>query len=176
MQDYKDFANKNNIKLLDRGKCQLCGANIDGGIKECIDIFNNSLENVVDFYDPKNHIYKILSVDAHTLQHPEIHGRWNNHLHLTRLHLIYKYKVKWGHQLTIKLSNHLNKYKQFHKDEYLIPPQPFERGLITINQVINEPREAAGYKRMIEKWAWEVYNSWRLHHTMVEKIAELYLK
>jgi hypothetical protein len=90
MQDYKDFAKKNDIKLLDKGNCQFCGASIDGVIAECVDMFTNSLDNVIDFYNPINLIYKILSVDAHTLQHPGIHGRWNNHLHLTRLHLIKK--------------------------------------------------------------------------------------
>jgi len=176
MQDYKDFAKKNGIKLLDKGKCQFCDANINKGITECIDLFNNSLDSVIDFYNPINLIYKILSVDAHTLQHPEIHGRWNNHLHLTRLHLIFKYKVIWTHQSTTKLSRHLNKYKQLHKDEFLSPPKPFERGEITINQVINEPNEEEEYKKMIEKWAWGVYNSWKHHHEKIEKIAELYVK
>lgn len=176
MQDYKDFAKKNDIKLLDKGECQFCGANIDGGIAECVDMFNNSLSNVIDFYNSINHIYKILSVDAHTLQHPEIHGRWNNHLHLTRLHLIYKYKVKWSHHSTIKLSKHLNKYKQFYKNEIILPPKPFQRGLITINQVINEPKDEEDFKEMIEKWAFGVYDSWKHHHKTIEKIAVMFEK
>ncbi|MEE9361156.1 MAG: DUF5946 family protein [Cellulophaga sp.] len=175
MQNYIDFANKNGISLLNKGKCQFCGANVIEGIKECVDTFNKGFVSIIDFYNPNNTIYKFLSVDAHTLQHSEIHGRWNNHLHLTRLHLIFNYETNWTYESTPKLSKCLNKYKQTHLDEYLIPPRPLERGLLTISEIMNQSINEHKCKEMIRKWAQEVYKSWEKHHKTVEKIAEQYI-
>ncbi len=175
MQNYIDFANKNGITLLDKGKCQFCGGNVIEGIKECIDTFNNELDSIIDFYNPNNTIYKFLSVDAHTLQHSEIHGRWNNHLHLTRLHLIINYKINWTYESTSKLSRCLNSYKQAHQEEYLISPKPFERGLLTISEVINHSENEDKCKEMIRKWALEVYKNWEKYHKTVEEIAEQFI-
>ncbi|MFZ1806223.1 MAG: DUF5946 family protein, partial [Cyclobacteriaceae bacterium] len=94
MQDYIALAEKNGVVLLDKGKCQFCGAHTQRGIHECLEIFNLGFQDI-DFSNTENHIYRFWIVDAHTLQHPEIHGRWNNHFHLTRLHLIFKYDVQW---------------------------------------------------------------------------------
>jgi len=57
MQNYIDFANKNGIVLLEKGKCQFCGANVSDGIKECVDIFNTEFDSSLDFYNPENLIY-----------------------------------------------------------------------------------------------------------------------
>ena len=176
MQSYIDIANKNGIVLIDKGKCQFCGADVSNGVKECVDIFNNKLEPSIDFYNPKNLIYKFLSVDAHTLQHPEIHGRWNNHLHLTRLHLILKHQINWTYKSSTILSKCLDKYKQAHLDEYLIPPKPSERGTLTITDIIKHSKNEKKFKEMIKKWAMEVYKSWNKHHETVEKIAKIYLE
>ena len=35
-----DFANKNGISLFEEGKCQLYGANVINGTKQCVDTFN----------------------------------------------------------------------------------------------------------------------------------------
>ncbi len=175
MQSYIDFANKNGVVLLEKGKCQFCGANVSDGIKDCVDLFNNKLDASLNFYNPENYIYKFLSVDAHTLQHPEIHGRWNNHLHLTRLHLILKYKINWTYKSSTILSNCLNKYKQTHLDEYLIPPRPLERGSLTITDIINHSQNEQKFKEMIKRWSVEVYTSWNKYHITVEKIAENYI-
>ncbi len=116
-----------------------------------------------------------MSVDAHTLQHPEIHGIWNNHLHLTRLHLILNYKINWTYKSSTILSGCLNKYKQTHLDEYLIPPRPLERGLLTITDIIDHSQNELKFKEMIRKWAMEVYTSLDQCHKTVEKITEKYI-
>ncbi len=36
---------------------------------------------------------RFLSVDAMALQHCELHGPWNNHIHLARLFLIFEKNV-----------------------------------------------------------------------------------
>lgn len=175
MQNYTDYANKNGVTLMEEGKCQFCGADVQKGIKDCVELFNQGFDYQIDFSNNNNIIYKFLSVDAHTLQHPEIHGRWNNHLHLTRLHLIFQYKVMWTYESTIKLSKCLKLYKKSHIDEYLIKPKPLERGKLSITDVIQKSNVEDEYKKMIEQWALEVYQSWKKEHELVENIAKLFL-
>jgi hypothetical protein len=174
MQNYIDFAKKNGITLINTGKCQFCGANTQGGIHECIEIFNLGFQEI-DFSNFKNHIYRFLIVDAHTLQHPEIHGRWSNHFHLTRLHLIFKYGIKWTYQLSPKLSDYLNKYKVLKQDEYLIPPEILERGNITTSDIKEKSNNPTDCKDLIEKWALEVYEKWKLNHDIIDNIAKGFL-
>ncbi len=76
MQDFIDQAHKNGVTLLENGKCQFCGEDYQRGIFECMDNYNNGLE-LLDFNVEENHLFRFLSVDAHALQHPEIHGRWS---------------------------------------------------------------------------------------------------
>ncbi|MEW7290122.1 DUF5946 family protein [Aquimarina sp. 2304DJ70-9] len=174
MQDYIDFAEKNGITLIDVGKCQFCGANTKRGIHECLEIFNLGFQNV-DFSKTENHIYRFLIVDAHTLQHPEIHGRWNNHFHLSRLHLIFKYNIKWTYRLSPKLSDYLNTYKTDKQDEYLIPPKTLERGKITTTDIKEKSTNEAISKDLIRKWALEVYGKWDTYYNVVDDIAKGFL-
>ncbi|MEO9485477.1 MAG: DUF5946 family protein [Ekhidna sp.] len=174
MQDYVDLAEKNGVTLLDNGKCQFCGANTKRGIHECLEIFNLGFHQI-DFANIENHIYRFLTVDAHTLQHPEIHGRWNNHFHLSRLHLIFKYDVKWSYKLSPKLSEYLNTYKAHKKDEYLTPPPILERGEITTTDILENSINEKRCKDLIKRWAQEVYDKWNVHHSVVDNIVKGFL-
>lgn len=174
MQDYMDLAAKNEVLLLNKGKCQFCGANTKRGVHECIEIFNTGFEQI-DFSTVENHIYRFLIVDSHTLQHSEIHGRWNNHFHLSRLHLIFKYNIKWSYKLSPKLSNYLNKYKVDKQTEYLVPPPLLKRGKITVTDVLERSNNEADCKSLIQQWAFEVYNTWNTHHNVVDTIAKTFL-
>lgn len=174
MQDYIEIAEKNGVVLLDTGKCQFCGASTKRGIHECVEIFNIGFQTI-DFSLTKNHIYRFLIVDAHTLQHPEIHGRWNNHFHLTRLHLIFKYKVKWSYKLSPILSNHLNKYKKGKEHEFLIAPKVFKRGSITTTDILENSDDFVSCKKLIYEWAEEVYNTWIDSHNIVDEISKTFL-
>ncbi len=175
MQDYFDLAKKSGITLMDVGKCQFCGANTKRGIHECLEIFNLGFQNI-DFSNVENHIYRFLIVDAHTLQHPEIHGRWSNHFHLSRLHLIFRYNTKWTYSLSPKLSNYLNTYKVHKKNEYLNFPKVFERGTITSTDILKKLTNEKECKDWIEKWALEVYHKWNINHDIVDEIAKGFLK
>nr|WP_321235100.1 DUF5946 family protein [uncultured Psychroserpens sp.] len=170
MQDYINFAEKNGVTLIGNGKCQFCGANTKRGIHECLEIFNLGFQDI-DFSKIENHIYRFLIVDAHTLQHSEIHGRWNNHFHLSRLHLIFKYHIKWTYQLSPKLSDLLNKYKVDKQNEYLYPPKKLERGKITTTDIIEKSINEIEMKSLIKKWAFEVYTKWNAYHNVVDNIA-----
>ncbi|WP_203256561.1 DUF5946 family protein [Hyunsoonleella ulvae] len=173
MQDYIAFAHKKNIVLLDKGKCQFCGANTKHGIHECLEIFN--LDIGIDVSKLQNHIFKFLIVDAHALQHPEIHGRWSNHFHLTRLHLIFKYDINWTYKMSPKLSNQLNIYKSKKQYEVLIPPETMQRGLITSTDILEKPKSPSETKEWIKKWAWSTYDSWDANHKVVDVIAHQFL-
>src|SRR5690606_26241095 len=91
---------------------------------------SNGLE-LLDFNNSEYHLSRFLSVDAHALQHPEIHGRWSNHFHLTRLNLILDKKQHWDYKKSPRLSDYLNKYKLGRPNEVLAVPQPLERGTVT---------------------------------------------
>lgn len=174
MQDYIDLAVKNGVTLLDKGKCQFCGAITQRGIHECLEIFNLGFQEI-DFSNIEDHFYRFLIVDAHTLQHPEIHGRWSNHFHLTRLHLIYEYGINWTYQLSPKLSDYLNKYKTHNQDEYLTPPDILKRGKITTTDFKERSFNKSDCKSLIKQWAKEVYGKWRNHHKIVDEIAKDFL-
>ncbi|MRH99659.1 hypothetical protein GH721_03845 [Kriegella sp. EG-1] len=174
MQDYINFAEKNGVTLLDKGKCQFCGADTKRGIHECLTIFNLGFQKI-DFSNIENHIYRFLIVDAHALQHPEIHGRWSNHFHLTRLHLIFEYNIKWTYALSPKLSDYLNDYKSKRRNEYLSPPNLKERGNITTSDIINISTSEIVCKELIGKWAVEVYDTWTNCHNVVDQISRGFL-
>ncbi len=174
MQNYVDLAEKNGVILFDNGKCQFCGANTKRGIHECVEIFNLGFQDI-DFSNTENHFYRFLIVDAHTLQHPEIHGRWNNHFHLSRLHLIFNYNIKWTYDLSPKLSDYLNTYKVQKQDEYLNPPNVLERGDITTTDIMESSSNETRCKRLIKNWALEVYTKWNMHHNKVDIIAKEFL-
>ncbi|MEO0333836.1 MAG: DUF5946 family protein [Bacteroidota bacterium] len=174
MQNYIDVAEKNGVTLYGEGSCQLCGANTTRGVHECVEIFSLGFQ-LIDYSKPENHIYRFLSVDAHTLQHSEIHGRWNNHFHLTRQHLIFEYKVAWNYGVSPKLSDHLNTYKADRSNEFLNPPKVLERGSVTTTDVRDGATNEAECQAMIEKWGQEVYQSWNQYHELVDKIAQGFL-
>jgi len=173
MQDFIDQANKNGVTLLDKGLCQFCGADYQRGIFECMDNYNNGLEHL-DFSDMENHLYRFLSVDAHALQHPEIHGRWSNHFHLTRLHLILDKKQTWDYKKSPMLSDYMNTYKVNSPNEFLTIPKPLERGKITAKDLINVTTTDECIE-IIKKWANEVYHTWSSNHSLVDKIADGFL-
>ncbi|MEQ8627163.1 MAG: DUF5946 family protein [Ekhidna sp.] len=163
------------MELKDTGHCQFCGAATTRGVHECVEIFSLGFQQI-DYSRIENHLYRFLSVDAHTLQHPEIHGRWNNHFHLTRLYLIFNHKVKWRYELSPRLSDHLNKYKAHHKDELLNPPKILSRGDLTSTDVLSSSTNEEKCRDMIMKWAKEVYHAWSEHHLTVSIIANSFQK
>ena len=176
MQDYIDIATKNGVTLIGEGNCQFCGSETERGVHECVELFGQIAYEAIDYSKFENHIFRFFAVDAHTLQHPEIHGRWNNHFHLTRQHLMFHYHVQWNYELSPKLSDHLNEYKIHTSEEKLKPPTTLNRGKITSTNVINNSSAEADCTEMITKWGIEVYNSWSLHHEIVDRIAQGFIE
>ncbi|MBU2903901.1 hypothetical protein KO529_03820 [Arenibacter algicola] len=174
MQDFIDQARKNGVALLDKGKCQFCGADYQNGVFDCMDHYNKGLE-LLDLNNSEYHMTRFLSVDAHALQHPEIHGRWSNHFHLTRLNLILDKKVQWDYQKSPLLSNYLNKYKLSRPHEILELPKPLERGKITAKD-LNKATSEDDCVELIKNWANEVYFAWSFNHSLVAQIANRFLQ
>jgi ribosomal protein S18 len=170
MQDFTEQAIKNGVTLLDKGKCQFCGANYKGDVFECMEIYNNKVL-LFDYNIPEINQTRFLIVDTHALQHSELHGRWNNHLHLTRLCLLLEKKVKWDYKKTPLLSDFINEYKKIRMDEILIPPSKLERGKITTKD-ISLATSTKQYIELVQHWAEEVYHAWALNHLLVSKIAD----
>jgi hypothetical protein len=93
MQDLFDYAKKSGIELMSVGRCQFCNSNVSRGVFECQDHLNQSIQ-ILDFNSPIYYETRFLSVDAMALQHCELHGPWNNNIHLTRLCLIFEKNIK----------------------------------------------------------------------------------
>lgn len=174
MQDFIGQAHKNGVTLLNSGKCQFCGGAYQRGIFECMENYQSG-NDFLKFNNVENHLFIFLSVEAHALQHPEIHGRWNNHFHLTRLNLILEKKINWDYKKSPILSDYLNEYKVGRPNEFLNPPIPLNRGIITSKDLVTVSTEEECMK-LIKKWAQEVYNAWDKNHEIVSQIAEGFLK
>ncbi|GAB5472685.1 MAG: hypothetical protein Mars2KO_07840 [Maribacter sp.] len=175
MQNYIDLAAKNGVSLIGVGDCQFCGSKTERGIHECVEIFSLGFQ-AIDYSKPENHLFRFISVDAHTLQHPEIHGRWSNHFHLTRQHLMFYYNIKWNYMLSPKLSDHLNNYKIHHSEEYLEPPAILKRGRITTTDVLDNSSTESNCQKMIDQWGRKVYDSWSQNLEIVNRIAQGFLR
>ena len=115
MQDLFDYAKKSGITLQIDGCCQFCGSSVSGGVFECHANCYHIAE-ILDFNNPLYYKTRFLSVDAMALQHCEIHGPWNNHIHLTRLFLIFEMGIDWNYSKTPLLSAIINQYKKYKKE------------------------------------------------------------
>lgn len=172
MNDWRNQAKKNNFKVKQNGKCQLCGAPLSNGISECVDVSSNIIHKL-------NHEAGIdsmtifLCVDAHALQHAEIHGRWNNHFHLTRLNLILNENIKWNYKLSPLLSEVVDSYKASRLEERIIPPEIGKRGNTTVLDVSNTSNDEE-YIKVVNKWALEVYNSFEKGHDIAAKLSQIF--
>jgi hypothetical protein len=157
MQDFIDQANKNGTILLDKGRCQFCGADYQKGIFECMDNYNNGIQ-FLDFNNSEHHISRFLS----------------NHFHLTRLNLILDKKQTWDYKKSPLLSNYLNVYKQNRPNEFLAVPKPLDRGKITVKD-LTKATTSVECVEQIKIWADEVYHSWSSNHSIVSQIADGFL-
>ncbi|MEF3310467.1 DUF5946 family protein [Paenibacillus sp. GYB004] len=151
------------------GRCQFCGSKTNGGVFECFDVFNAVAVSSVDITGISQFIY----ADAHALQHSEVHGTWNNNLHLTRQYLILVRNVKWNYSKTPPLSNVLDKYK-LKRPEDMIPPLPvLARGRTTITDLVGLKQEE--FSKMLLQWANDVYQSYVRYHSIAKVVGDLYI-
>jgi hypothetical protein len=172
MQDLFAYAKKSGIELNNEGRCQFCNSDVSHGVFECYDNLN-FLTKILDFNNPLYYEARFLSVDAMALQHCELHGPWNNHIHLTRLWLIFEKDVQWNYSKTPLLSNIINAYKK-DKKEFLTPPTSGKRGKITSSDLLNTTT-AEECITLVKGWANEVYHSFSNHHSVISLLANNYI-
>lgn len=127
MQEWQEQAKKNNLALIEKGECQLCGSKTSQGISECVEK-SAYVTHRLRHDEGIKHMTVFLSVDAHALQHSEIHGRWSNHFHLTRLYLIFRENIKWNYKYSPILSDVVNLYKNNHLNEVIEAPEAKKEG------------------------------------------------
>jgi hypothetical protein len=172
MQDFITYAKTHGIQLLSEGPCQFCGSGVSKGVVECHGNAHH-LTEVLNFNNPGHFETRFLSVDAMALQHCELHGKWNNHIHLTRLFLIIHNNVSWNYSKTPLLSNIINRYKE-NCSEFLIPPPPKQRGNITTSDLIQCDTTVELISK-VREWAMEVFHAFGDHHNVVSTIADMYI-
>lgn len=174
MQDIITFAEKNNVQLLDYGNCQFCGAICSKGVFECVNNYSKVLE-MLDNHLILEHFSRFMSIDAHALQHSEIHGRWSNHFHLTRLYLVLQRKIVWNYKMSPLLSTHLNRYKVNNADEFLDSPPVDFRGNIASSEILTI-ETIQGCFDFVKNWGESVYSAWSKHHSVVKKIGDSFIE
>jgi hypothetical protein len=174
MQSYVDFAAKNGVVLDDVGPCQFCGAVLDRSVHECMEIFELGFGGL-DLASLQDHIFRFLIVDAHALQHPELHGRWSSHFHLARLVAVFDEGVSWGYSDSPRLSAALDTHKAGVPDERLVPPRTGERGTHTVSDVQAVRHDEAACKAEIRAWARSVHIAWASEHRKVLPVVQRFL-
>lgn len=169
MQNIVQQAQKKGIELKDYGRCQFCGSNTKGGVFECFDVFNDLEIHFMDGIGLSQFVF----ADAHCLQHSEVHGIWNNNLHLTRQYLMLEKEIAWEYSKTSRLSHILDLYKSSHPD-ILIPALPVqERGHLTVMDLIGLEQDEL--ESMLLKWAYDVYRSYDRFHPSAKVVGDLFI-
>lgn len=172
MQDYISYAQKHGIELFKEGACQFCGADVKGGVFQCHENAHH-LSQVLDFNNPQHYQTRFLSVDAMALQHCELHGPWNNHIHLTRLYLIFENGIAWDYSKTPQLSNVINNYKR-NGSQPLTPPPCGQRGKITTSDLLQTASADEAIVK-VREWAADVFDTFKEHHALISSLAKMYL-
>ncbi|HEY3227933.1 MAG TPA: DUF5946 family protein [Roseiflexaceae bacterium] len=136
--------------------CRCCGAHVPNGVQGCFELYTQlSVQPVAQAAPPAASTYR---VNAHALQHPEIHGKTNNAAHLLWLCWLFEYDgdadlpggPPWW-QRNPKRS------------EVPTLVAPDFRGALTVVDVARAPSPNE-HLMLAEQWARAVYHAWQAHH------------
>lgn len=166
MQDYRQQAAKNGVKLAESGPCQFCGAVVERGVSECLDLLTELSSTVRrEAAYAAGHLF---SMDTHALQHPEIHGKLNNHVHLLSLCLMLERGA--GAALGTRKPA-VEKFLALGREwPPLAPPPIGARGALTVKDVAGAvPDERPTLAR---RWAEEVWETWRMHQPWARRTLD----
>jgi hypothetical protein len=172
VKDWLEQAKNNKLEVVSVGHCQLCGAATLHGIAECIELASQ-VTHQIDHAKSIENMALFMCVDAHALQHAEIHGRWSNHFHLTRLKLILEDGVQWTYSHSLRLSDALNAYKADHENQFILPPAVGKRGETTVSDLASCTSES-DYLAAVQRWAKEVFAAYEHAHTIASSVAVLF--
>jgi hypothetical protein len=139
-----------------RNICQCCGAAVEEGLKGCFELFAELCAR--GYTDPQYGAATFYGMDAHALQHPEIHGKKNNTGHLLRLCWIFERGAQ-------AQSGTVPKWWQTYigRNDIISLEPPLDRGKMTVVEVAaaKTPEE---YEALMQQWALSVYKAWHGHH------------
>ncbi len=150
----------------DHGPCPFCGATVEGGTEACLTLLAGLSERArAENAYAQAHRF---SVDAHALQHPELHGPLNNHVHLLSLCLM----LERGNAAEIgsrqpAVEKFLALGRQWAPIE---APPPGRRGTLTVQNVSQAP--AAERPRLAREWAQEVWGIWQPYHPWTRRMLD----
>lgn len=166
MQDFRQQAMKNGVTLVESGACQFCGASVEHGVAECLDLFGE-LAGLVQKERGYGTVH-LYSVDAHTLQHPEVHGRLNNHVHLLSLCLMLE-RAASATLGTRKPA--VEKFLALGREwPPLVPPPIGERGVLTVKDIVDASDERR--PQLARRWGEEVWEAWRGHQPWARRTLD----
>jgi hypothetical protein len=137
-------------------RCQCCGALVAEGVKGCWELYSQLLGRA--YGDQRYGGATFYGVDAHALQHPELHGKKNNAAHLLRLCWVFE---RDAHATSGAVPAWWQRYLARSDVPLLAPPRG--RGSITVADVAGaaSPEE---YAALMRRWAEDVYAAWAAHH------------
>ncbi|NJN98112.1 MAG: hypothetical protein HC875_30525 [Anaerolineales bacterium] len=141
--------------------CHCCGASVKAGVKGCFELFAEVC--ALGYSDPRYSAATFYGVDAHALQHPEIHGKKNNAAHLLRLCWIFE-TGQFEHS---GVSPHWWQTYLQRGDIPLLTP-PAERGHLTVVDV-SAALTPAEHAQLMQQWALSVYQAWHSHHDWAKR-------
>ena len=171
MQDFREQARKNGVTIIDTGPCQFCGAAVGGGVEACLLLASTSGSGNHAALQQSGTLF--LAVDAHALQHAEIHGPWNNAIHLLRQHLMLERQLTWQYEKTPLLSDFLKEYRRRPNAAVPASPLPRQRGALTTTDIARAatPDE---HRALVRQWAEAVYAAFAPDHPWArERAAEI---
>ncbi len=134
----------------------------------CWEIFLSVSVKEFENFKELNDIHR-LTVDTYAVQHPGVPGRLS--IQSVTVHLLSLYSVlerglpyKQAVVAIRKASRHSSKFK------WLTPPS--KNGSLTILDV-NQAKNFEDHKKLVRDWAQDVWQSWRAHHDVIKKLAQI---
>ena len=166
MQDFRQQAVKNGVTLVESGPCQFCRAAVERGVAQCLDLLGELAGRVRR--EREYGAVHLFSVDAHALQHPEVHGRLNNHVHLLSLCLM----IERGASSAMGSRKPVvEKFLALGREwPPLAPPPAGERGALNVKDVVSSSIEDR--PQLARRWGEEVWDAWRVHQPWVRRTLD----
>jgi hypothetical protein len=137
--------------------CPYCGAAIPDGDADCQLLYAQFLYKL--YSNPDYAAVAFLTVDAHALQHPEIHGYKNNAFHLLRL----CWQLEFGGDA---LYDRGPRWLQVQFDGKVHVPRlepPTQRGAVTVADAM-QAQTVPELAALVQQWGQAVWEAWSPYH------------
>ncbi len=142
------------------GRCEMCGAEVEGGSAACRDVCFGEVQ-AREAGDAAYAAVHLLTVDSYVLQHSESHSPRSNAFHLLRLGWL----LFGGGDPDVKQTNKgpmpyiMKGYRDF---PFLPPPPPGARGMTVVEAL--KARDAAEHREMAYRWGRTVWDAYAVHY------------